>query len=196
MSPKTTGDNSTSSKAILVYIYGGAFLTGDTGQVYGNTLVSRPLELGEPIVYVTAAYRLNAFGFLAGKEVKDAGIGNLERFALEWVQKHIGAFGGDPKKLGSQLWCNLRQLPYALERRNPQGLFHAGAMESGSPIVLPDILQQQRYFDSLVIDTNCTTASDKLECLRDAPFEQLAAAVDRTPSLFAYQSLKLMDSRG
>ncbi|CAA7262289.1 unnamed protein product [Cyclocybe aegerita] len=137
---------------VLVYIYGGGFVIGDTTQVYGNTLVNRSLDLGEPIVYVTAAYRLNAFGFLAGKEVKDAGIGNLG--------------------LRDRLFC-------------------AAAMESGSPLVLPDILQQQRYFDSVVTDTNCTTAPDKLECLRDAPFEQLVAAVDRTPSLFAYQSLKV-----
>lgn len=60
-----------------------------------------------------------AFGFLASQEVKDAGVGNLglqdrlcpssahlhltdyttERFALRWVQKYIGAFGGDPTKV-------------------------------------------------------------------------------------------------
>ena len=62
-----------------------------------------------------------AFGFLGGKEVKDAGIANaglydrescnrfltlitnnvdsLERFALQWVQKYITAFGGDPRKV-------------------------------------------------------------------------------------------------
>jgi acetylcholinesterase len=60
-----------------------------------------------------------AFGFLASKEVKDAGVGNLglhdracsyrqyghaldhftERLALSWIQKYIGAFGGDPTKV-------------------------------------------------------------------------------------------------
>ena len=59
------------------------------------------------------------FGFLGGKEVQQAGIGNLglhdreyilpeenmtfigrsERMALEWVQKYISAFGGDPEKV-------------------------------------------------------------------------------------------------
>ena len=64
-----------------------------------------------------------AFGFLGGKEVKEAGIANaglydresynrlfyvitninnvdsIERFALQWVQKYITAFGGDPRKV-------------------------------------------------------------------------------------------------
>lgn len=65
--------------------------------------------------------RLTGFGFLASKEVKAAGIGNLglqdrelisiiqimvfcnprvpERQALRWVQRYIGAFGGDPTKV-------------------------------------------------------------------------------------------------
>lgn len=63
-----------------------------------------------------------AFGFLASKEVSQAGVGNLglqdresnedflwaflvytkfavERFALKWIQKYISAFGGDPTKV-------------------------------------------------------------------------------------------------
>jgi acetylcholinesterase len=60
--------------------------------------VSRSIQLGEPVIYVAANYRLNGalfnlliflapvnwlflahpgFGFLGGKEVKAAGVGNL-----------------------------------------------------------------------------------------------------------------------
>ena len=63
---------------------------------------------------------LHVFGFLGGKEVKEAGVGNLglhdrkfeplatpekadaisaERTALRWVNKFIPAFGGDPSKV-------------------------------------------------------------------------------------------------
>ena len=63
---------------------------------------------------------LHVFGFLGGKEVKEAGVGNLglqdrkyeplanpgkadttlaERAALRWVNKFIPAFGGDPSKV-------------------------------------------------------------------------------------------------
>ncbi|KAJ3492610.1 hypothetical protein NLJ89_g11195 [Agrocybe chaxingu] len=168
---------------VLFYIFGGAFEIGDTTQVHGDSLVNRSLDLGEPIIYVTASYRVNAFGFLGGKEVQAAGLGNVglldQRFALEWVQKHIGAFGGDPKKVTMQ------------NEGNTQGLFRAGAMQSGSPIRLPGILRQQKYFDSLVADTNCTASTDRLKCLRDAPFDQLMAAVNRTPTFLSYESLNL-----
>ena len=51
---------------------------------------------------------------------------------------------------------------------------------------LPDILDQQKYFDGLVDTTNCTGASDRLACLRAVPYAQLMAAL-KPPDLFSYQ---------
>lgn len=55
------------------------------------------------IVAVSAAYRLHALGFLAGPGIAadgDYNIGLLDqRSALEWVQRHISAFGGDPDEV-------------------------------------------------------------------------------------------------
>jgi hypothetical protein len=48
---------------------------------------------------------------------------------------------------------------------------------------LPDVLDQQVYFDSLVTATNCTYASDRFECLRQAPFSALQSAVDASPGM-------------
>jgi acetylcholinesterase len=39
--------------------------------------VQRSIDIGKPVVYVSMNYRLSAFGFLGGKEVKEAGVGNL-----------------------------------------------------------------------------------------------------------------------
>src|SRR5271170_6874123 len=67
------------------------------------------LEIGRPIVAVSINYRLNYFGFLAHRQILEAtknlggGCGNYglhdQRVALEWVQKNIAAFGGDPNQV-------------------------------------------------------------------------------------------------
>jgi carboxylesterase type B len=48
-------------------------------------------------------YRLGMFGFLGGSEVKKDGVRNAalldQRAALDWVQKHISKFEGDPAKV-------------------------------------------------------------------------------------------------
>ena len=38
--------------------------------------MQRSIELGEPVIYVNFNYRVNAFGWLAGKEALAAGIAN------------------------------------------------------------------------------------------------------------------------
>jgi acetylcholinesterase len=65
------------------------------------------------------------------------------------------------------------------------------SQQSGSPMRLPDVLDQQVYFDGLVTATNCTDAPDRFQCLRQAPFSALQSAVDASPGLFSYQSMRL-----
>lgn len=54
-------------------------------------------------ITVEIQYRLGAFGFLSSSEVKEHGVTNAglldQRFALQWVQRHIAKFGGDPKRV-------------------------------------------------------------------------------------------------
>ena len=40
-------------------------------------LVQRSIAMGQPVIFAAMNYRLHAFGFLGGKEVKEAGVGNL-----------------------------------------------------------------------------------------------------------------------
>ncbi|KAJ7101083.1 Alpha/Beta hydrolase protein [Mycena epipterygia] len=91
----------------------GGFEVGSSGDTDFRGAVERSMLLGEPIIIVAPNY---SFGFLAGKEVSDAGITNLglrdQIFALEWVQKHIAAFGGDPERVvllsRSKRWLQCR----------------------------------------------------------------------------------------
>lgn len=51
-------------------------------------IVQRSVEMGKPIIAVSAAYRLNMWGFIASKEVSASGNTNLglkdQRLAMHW----------------------------------------------------------------------------------------------------------------
>ncbi len=88
---------------VLVYFYGGGNVAGDASEPRydGESMAKKGM------VVVTTNYRLNIFGFLAHAELsaeapyKASGNYGLldQNAALQWVQKNIAAFGGDPKKV-------------------------------------------------------------------------------------------------
>lgn len=54
-------------------------------------------------VSVIIQYRLGAFGFLSSADVHEHGQVNAglldQNFALQWVQRHIHKFGGNPRRV-------------------------------------------------------------------------------------------------
>ena len=64
-----------------------------------------------------------------------------------------------------------------------EGLFRGAFMESGAPIPVGDLTKGQNEYDAIVQKTGCSGASDTLECLRQAPYSTLKAAVDQSPAL-------------
>ncbi|MGB5370060.1 MAG: carboxylesterase family protein [Flavobacteriaceae bacterium] len=88
---------------VLVYFFGGGNVAGDASEYrYDGESMAK-----KGIVVVTTNYRLNIFGFLAHPELSaeapykaSGNYGLLDQHAaLQWVQKNIAAFGGDPKKV-------------------------------------------------------------------------------------------------
>jgi len=88
---------------VLVYFYGGGFMAGDGSELrYDGESMAR-----KGIVSITVNYRLGIFGFLSHpeltKESSHHASGNYglldQSAAVQWVQKNIAAFGGDPKKI-------------------------------------------------------------------------------------------------
>ncbi len=119
---------------VLVWIYGGGFSGGSTSYYSGEKLAKKG------VVYVSIAYRVGQLGFLAhpelSAETKDHVSGNyglLDMIAgLQWVQKNITAFGGDPKRVtifgesaGGIAVSMLCASPPA------KGLFHGAISQSG-----------------------------------------------------------------
>ena len=85
---------------VLLWIHGGGYTIGYAANAGGPNFVS---SSNGSIVFVSIQYRLGAYGFLASDEVAESGTPNAalldQRAAIDWVQRHISAFGGDPSKV-------------------------------------------------------------------------------------------------
>jgi para-nitrobenzyl esterase len=88
---------------VIVWIHGGAFVSGSGScPIYDGENMAR-----KGVVFVTINYRLGVFGFFAHpfltRESGNHSSGNYafldQVAALQWVQKNIGAFGGDPHRV-------------------------------------------------------------------------------------------------
>ncbi|KAJ7366221.1 Alpha/Beta hydrolase protein [Mycena albidolilacea] len=195
---KPSSATSTSKLPVVVWIFGGGFELGSPEMYDGVPIVQRSIDMGEPVIYVSLNYRVSAFGFLASKEVRAAGVGNLglqdQRQAFRWVQKYIGAFGGDPTKVtiwGESAGAISAALHMVANNGDNEGLFRGAFMESGSPIPVGPIENGQKYYDAIVHQVGCASAADTLACLRTVPYASLKAAQDASPFIFSYQSLVL-----
>ncbi|KAJ7034448.1 carotenoid ester lipase precursor [Mycena alexandri] len=160
---------------VFVWIYGGGFEVGNAPDTEEFT-----------------------FGFLAGKEVGDAGITNLglrdQIFALKWCQKHIAAFGGDPARvvIGGPSAGAISAALLLLNNKQfePAALFRGAFMLSGSPITTGSVADGQPHYDELVLANNCTGSNDTLECLRRVPLDSFMATVNHTTNLLSFSSLQ------
>ncbi|XP_057336605.1 juvenile hormone esterase-like [Microplitis mediator] len=116
-------------KAVMVWIHGGAFVSGsgDDDKCGPDYFVEKNVLL------VTINYRLNILGFLNLDDEAAPGNQGLKDqvMALKWVQKNINKFGGDPNNVtifgqstGSSSVHSLTLSPLA------QGLFHRAILQS------------------------------------------------------------------
>ena len=86
---------------VMVWIYGGGLTRGAASLYPGDDLARQGM------VYVSFNYRLGRLGFFAhpalARETRDGPLGNYgymdQIAALKWVQRNVGAFGGDPNNV-------------------------------------------------------------------------------------------------
>jgi carboxylesterase type B len=133
--PGVSGHGHGAGLPVLVMIHGGGLTTGAGDQHDGSLIVTT-----DHIIVVSINYRLGPFGFLdvpglgTTASTANGNFGLLDQeAALRWVQRNIGAFGGNPAKVtiagesaGGWSDCALLTSPPA------RGLFRAVIMESGS----------------------------------------------------------------
>ncbi|KAJ4438727.1 hypothetical protein ANN_14676, partial [Periplaneta americana] len=126
-------DNTSSPRAVMVWIHGGAFKLGS-----GGAMMQGPDYLmEEDVVVVTLQYRLGVFGFI---NLPAAGVsGNIgmkdQVMGLKWVQNNIASFGGDSTRVtifGES--AGGASVHYHLLSPMSEGLFHGAIMQSGSAL--------------------------------------------------------------
>jgi para-nitrobenzyl esterase len=132
--------NNKEKRPVLVWIYGGGFSSGGSAvPIYDGEAMAK-----KGIVFVSINYRVGIFGFFAHPELtKESGnnasgnYGLMDQVAaLNWVQKNINAFGGDPNNVtiagqsaGSMSVNCLVASPLC------KGLFKKAIAESGASFV-------------------------------------------------------------
>lgn len=95
--------NAKTKLPVMVWIHGGGFTggSGSSPQNFGSELTK------QGVILVNINYRLGRFGFFAhpalSAEIPNEPKGNYgymdQIAALQWIQKNIAAFGGDPKNV-------------------------------------------------------------------------------------------------
>jgi para-nitrobenzyl esterase len=79
---------------VMVWLHGGSYTSGS-----GDLAIFDPKALvaENRVIVVSVTYRLGLFGYLATGTGRPANLGLLDQLeAFRWVQRNIGAFGGDP----------------------------------------------------------------------------------------------------
>ena len=177
-----------SKRPVFVWIHGGALITG-TGAIYDPSVMVAEND----IIVVTINYRLGALGWLVEpgliatasnffQNAGDAGNYGLmdQQFALQWVQRNIARFGGDPDKVtvGGESAGGLSVTANLSSTTTAKRLFRGAIIESGA-YMLHDLPSQAAYgaifgagFDALL---GCGQPSDAV-CLRAAPVADILAA--------------------
>lgn len=201
---RPAGTKADAKLPVLFWIFGGAFELGSAQTYDGSSLILNGVNQDKPFVFAAVNYRTGGFGFLPGKEILADGAANLglldQRMGLEWVADNIAAFGGDPEKVtiwgesaGAISVFNQMALYGGDNKYNDKPLFRAGIMNSGSivPADPVDCAKCQVVYDTVVEEANCSSASDTLECLREADYDTFLNAANSVPGVLSYSSVAL-----
>ncbi|APE35153.1 carboxylesterase [Nocardia mangyaensis] len=172
---------SASPRPVLVFIHGGGYLLGTSSMYSGARLALR----GDVIV-VSVNYRLGAFGYVDFSEFStaerpfDSNLGLRDQVAaLDWVQRNIAAFGGDPDNVtvfgesaGAHAVITLLATPAA------RGLFHRAIAQS-APADWTMRPEEAGRFAHRCLERLGADPTDAATVLNAVPASELGRAGDR-----------------
>lgn len=178
---------------VMVWIHGGSCTTGS-----GSMTLYHGAKLAQQgVVVVTINYRLGPFGFFAHPLLSaesphhvSGNYGFLDQIAaLQWVQRNIAAFGGDPhtvtifgESAGSASVCRLLISPLAA------GLFQRAICESGALGGNRNLrggpASAETIGTRIAASLHCDNAADPLTALRAKTATEILAAANPLQGLF------------
>ena len=183
--PWTTGQ---ALKPVVVVYYGGGFIQG--GGSFSIPPAGYPLlnvSKENDFIFVYPNYRVNAFGFLPGKEIANDSHSDLnpglldQQAALQWTNKYIAQFGGDPKNVS--IWGQSAGAGSVVAQVIANGGHTTPKLFTKALASSPfwqktykyDAPQAQSIYDTFASLSNCTRP-DSLQCLKAADVQTLRTA--------------------
>ncbi|GKU16929.1 unnamed protein product [Fusarium langsethiae] len=160
---------------VYFYIQGGGFNSNANPNVNGTGLV----KAGDlDMIVVSIHYRVGVYGFLNdGADIKpNIGLHD-QRKALQWVQKYIAKFGGNPDHVvigGDSAGAASVSLHLSAYGGKNEGLFHGAAAESISFGTLLTPKESSYQYENLAIRLGCAgSKKDVLRCIRSKSPEDI-----------------------
>ena len=169
---------------VMVWIHGGSNKSGWAYEpnYHGHKLAPKG------VVVVTVAYRFGAFGFLSHPELDpDEPVANFGLWdivaALEWINRNIGRFGGDPGRVtlfgesaGAQ---DILALMFA---ESAQELFHRASLQStaGYGMQRMGTLDAEQQRGLQLAEAVGLDREGSLDALRQVPADRLLEVYDET----------------
>ncbi|XP_076470862.1 acetylcholinesterase-like [Babylonia areolata] len=190
----TATSTTTKPYAVMVFIHGGGFYSGDAYTYRPSKLVA-----DGGVIVVVVQYRLGVLGFLSsGDGVVPENLGLWDQnLALRWVSANVGAFGGDPRQVtlfGESAGSWSVGLHLVMPRS--RGLFRRAILQSGGPqstFRFTEFFGKRTIFRELTERVGCYgpggSSREVLRCLKDQPVDHLirtATEYDKTSPLFSF----------
>jgi para-nitrobenzyl esterase len=163
---------------VFVWIHGGALVTGASKE----TLYDGSKLAAQGMAVVSINYRLGVLGYLALPELSaesplgiSGNYGLLDQIAaLRWVQRNIGAFGGDPANVtiaGES--AGALSVMYLMASPEARGLFSKAISESAYMVSTPEL--KQRRFGAPAAEESGTLLAGALRATKVAALRAMDA---------------------
>jgi para-nitrobenzyl esterase len=184
----TSSINDNARRPVMVWLHGGGYVAGSSQELRmypGENLVRR----GDAVA-VSVNHRLGVLGFAnlmeyGAQYARSPNVGMLDLVAaLEWVKTNIADFGGDPDRVmifgqsgGGGKVSTLMAMPSA------QGLFHRGAVQSGSFLDYASTESSAKVMASVLAELGLTRRT--IGRIHQIPYPRIVEAAVRSGRVVA-----------